>query len=73
MTPVSAPTTDPLAGRAALSVADAALALSISPRTVRRMIDDGRLPSVRLNRCVRIPAAALRAALAPPPRRRRGG
>ena len=28
----------------------------VSPRTVRRMIADGRLPIVRLGRAVRIPA-----------------
>jgi excisionase family DNA binding protein len=28
----------------------------VSPRTVRRMIADGRLPVVRLGRAVRIPA-----------------
>jgi excisionase family DNA binding protein len=30
----------------------------VSPRTVRRMIADGRLPVVRLGRAVRIPAKA---------------
>jgi excisionase family DNA binding protein len=30
----------------------------ISPRTVRRMMADGRLPIVRLGRAVRIPAKA---------------
>jgi len=31
----------------------------ISPRSVRRMIADGRLPVVRLGRAVRIPAKAV--------------
>jgi excisionase family DNA binding protein len=31
----------------------------VSPRTVRRMIADGRLPVARLGRAVRIPAKAV--------------
>ena len=42
-----------------LSAADAALQLGISLRTVRRRIADGSLPTVRIGRAVRIPAAAL--------------
>jgi excisionase family DNA binding protein len=37
-----------------LTVQHAAEFLSVTPRTVRRMIDDGRLPAVRLGRMVRI-------------------
>jgi excisionase family DNA binding protein len=42
-----------------LTAADAATRLGISLRTVRRRIADGSLPSVRIGRAVRIPAAAL--------------
>jgi len=36
------------------TVQQAAAFLNVTPRTVRRMIDDGRLPAVRLGRMVRI-------------------
>jgi excisionase family DNA binding protein len=42
-----------------LTAAEAASHLGISLRTVRRRIADGSLPSVRIGRAVRIPAAAL--------------
>ncbi len=42
-----------------LGAAEAASRLGISLRTVRRRIADGSLPSVRIGRAVRIPAAAL--------------
>lgn len=42
-----------------LTAAEAATRLGISLRTTRRRIADGSLPSVRLGRAVRIPAAAL--------------
>lgn len=42
-----------------LNAAEAASRLGISLRTVRRRIADGSLPSVRIGRAVRIPAAAL--------------
>ncbi|HYN47898.1 MAG TPA: helix-turn-helix domain-containing protein [Candidatus Nanopelagicales bacterium] len=42
-----------------LTAADAAARLGISLRTARRRIADGSLPSVRIGRAVRIPAAAL--------------
>lgn len=42
-----------------LTAAEAAARLGISLRTARRRIADGSLPSVRLGRAVRIPAAAL--------------
>ncbi len=46
-----------------LIVSEAADILRLSPRTVRRMIDDGRLPVVRFGRAVRIRPAALAALL----------
>lgn len=49
-----------------LSAADAAVRLGISLRTVRRRIADGSLPSVRIGRAVRIPAAALELPAAAP-------
>jgi excisionase family DNA binding protein len=42
-----------------LTAAEAASRLGISLRTVRRRIADGSLPSARIGRAVRIPAAAL--------------
>jgi excisionase family DNA binding protein len=42
-----------------LTAAEAATRLGISLRTVRRRIADGSLPSARIGRAVRIPAAAL--------------
>ena len=42
-----------------LSAAEAAVRLGLSLRTVRRRIADGSLPTVRIGRAVRIPAAAL--------------
>jgi excisionase family DNA binding protein len=42
-----------------LTAAEAATRLGISLRTARRRIADGSLPSVRIGRAVRIPAAAL--------------
>lgn len=42
-----------------LTAAEAAVRLGISLRTARRRIADGSLPSVRIGRAVRIPAAAL--------------
>ena len=39
-----------------LTVAQVAKNWQVSPRTVRRMIADGRLPMVRLGRAVRIPS-----------------
>ncbi len=42
-----------------LTAAETAARLGISVRTVRRRIADGSLPSVRIGRAVRIPAAAL--------------
>ena len=33
---------------------------NVHPRTVRRLIDRGELPAVRIGRCIRVPAAAVR-------------
>lgn len=49
-----------------LTAAEAALRLGISLRTVRRRIADGSLPSARIGRAVRIPAAALELPAAAP-------
>ncbi len=43
-----------------LRVADVAQTLSVSPRLVYKMIDNGDLPAVQLGRAVRIPMDALR-------------
>ena len=42
-----------------LTVEDAALRLSVSPRTVRRAIADGSLAVIRIGRLVRITETAL--------------
>ena len=44
-----------------LTVREAATLLKVSPRTIRRMIDDERLRAVRLGRIVRIRPEALAA------------
>lgn len=49
-----------------LTAAEAAARLGISLRTARRRIADGSLPSVRIGRAVRIPAAALDLPMARP-------
>jgi excisionase family DNA binding protein len=49
-----------------LTAAEAAVRLGISLRTARRRIADGSLPSVRIGRAVRIPAAALDLSVARP-------
>jgi excisionase family DNA binding protein len=49
-----------------LTAAEAAARLGISLRTTRRRIADGSLPSVRIGRAVRIPAAALELPVARP-------
>ena len=45
----------------ALTLAAAARALSVSPRTVRRLLDAGELQRIRIGRAVRVTAASLRA------------
>jgi len=42
-----------------VSMSEAAAALAVSERTIRRRVKDGTLPSVRLGRLVRIPASGL--------------
>ena len=49
-----------------LAAGEVAARLGISLRTVRRRIADGSLPSVRIGRAVRIPAAALELPVAHP-------
>jgi len=44
-----------------LTVDDVAAVLRLSPRSVRRMIEDGRLPVIRLGRAVRVHPSALSA------------
>ena len=44
-----------------LNVREVAAALGVSVRTVHRMIDDGRLPAVRLGGSVKVRPADLRA------------
>jgi excisionase family DNA binding protein len=41
------------------TVADAALMLSVSPRTVWRLVDEGSLPAARVRGATRIPDAAI--------------
>ena len=58
-----------------LTVAEAALILKVSPITVRRYIDDGRLPAFRVGRGVRVEREAverLPAAVVPRRARARG-
>ena len=40
--------------RPLLTVPEVAALLRLSPRSIRRLIDDGRLPIVRLGRAIRI-------------------
>ena len=49
-----------------LTATEAAVRLGISLRTVRRRIADGSLPSARIGRAVRIPAAAIQLPAAVP-------
>ncbi|MCG7871064.1 MAG: helix-turn-helix domain-containing protein [Candidatus Thiodiazotropha lotti] len=43
-----------------ITINDAANILAISTRTVRRMLDRGDLPTVRVGRSIRIPTKALK-------------
>ena len=45
--------------KVALSVAEAAEAMSLSPRTIEAMVKAGELPTVRVGRRVLLPVAAL--------------
>lgn len=42
-----------------LTVEEAAAVLSVSTRTVWRMIDDGRLPMIKIGKAVRLPESGL--------------
>ena len=42
-----------------LTLPEVAKALSVATRTVRRLIERGELPKVKVGRCVRVPAEAL--------------
>jgi excisionase family DNA binding protein len=43
----------------AMTVAEAARRLGVSPRTVQRQVAAGKLPAIRLGRSVRIPSDAV--------------
>jgi excisionase family DNA binding protein len=47
--------------RLLLTLPEAAKALSVATRTVRRLMERGELPKVKIGRCVRVPAEALQA------------
>ena len=47
--------------RLLLTLPEAAKALSVASRTVRRLIERGELPKVKVGRCVRVPALAVQA------------
>jgi excisionase family DNA binding protein len=44
--------------RLLLTLPETAKALSVATRTVRRLIDRGELPQVKVGRCVRVPVEA---------------
>jgi excisionase family DNA binding protein len=49
------------ADRLLLTLPEAAKALSVGTRTVRRLMERGELPKVKVGRCVRVPAEAVKA------------
>jgi excisionase family DNA binding protein len=51
----------------AVSIAEAARRLSISPRTVQRLISHKHLYAARLGRSVRVPISEIARILTPPP------
>ncbi|MGH8644167.1 MAG: helix-turn-helix domain-containing protein [Gammaproteobacteria bacterium] len=51
----------PACERLLLTLPEAAKALSVATRTVRRLIERGELPKVKVGRCVRVPAEAVQA------------
>lgn len=53
------PTVADLRQRPTVTAAEAAAVLGLAPVTVYRMAADGRLPSVRVGRTVRVPTAHL--------------
>jgi excisionase family DNA binding protein len=54
----------------AVDVREAARMLSVSPRTIRRMLSDGRLSPLRIGRAVRISVRSLEILAQPSPRPR---
>jgi excisionase family DNA binding protein len=55
---MSAPTLEQLRSRLFLNVTEAAALLEVDPRTLRRSIDAGKCPHVRISGVVRIPVPA---------------
>jgi excisionase family DNA binding protein len=51
----------------AVSIAEAARRLSVSPRTVQRLISRKHLHAARLGRSVRVPISEIARLLTPPP------
>lgn len=52
---------------AALTIAQAADALQLSAKTIRRMVDDKKLAAVRFGTSIRVPYDAVMALMMPPP------
>lgn len=50
-----------LDGRVVITVTELATLLNLDPRTIRRGVADGSIPSVRVGSSVRIPVAKVRA------------
>ena len=50
-----------LEGRLFLTVTELAALMQLDPRTVRRGIEDGSIPSIRVGRSTRIPVPKIRA------------
>ena len=48
-----------------LTIREVSALLSISPRTIQRWVQEGRLPGIRIAKTTRIPASAVDALLAP--------
>jgi excisionase family DNA binding protein len=48
-----------------LTIREVSTLLSISPRTIQRWVQEGRLPGIRIAKTTRIPASAVDALLAP--------
>ena len=48
-----------------LNIREVSALLSISPRTIQRWVQEGRLPGIRIAKTTRIPASAVDALLAP--------
>jgi len=52
-----------LEGRLFVTVTELAALMQLDPRTVRRGIEDGSIPSIRVGRSTRIPVPKIRALL----------